>query len=77
MVTKTTVNHQPDWAKPRISYMSPEALVIVDGLEHSVSWDELVKYIRERELIANDETVRSLWERYQVAVKLVGSKDHG
>jgi hypothetical protein len=49
----------------------------VNGSRYTVSGNELVKYIGERELVANNETVRSLWNRYQVAVKLVGSKDHG
>ena len=41
-----------------------------------VTRDELLKYIRERRLIQCNKVVRSLWDRYQVAVKLTGSQDH-
>ena len=59
------------------SDLTPYAAISLDGSLQTVSYNELVKYIRERELVANNSTVRSLWDRYQVAVKLVGSKDHG
>lgn len=43
----------------------------------TVSHAELVKYIRERTLVETNETVRSLWERYQVAIRLVGREEDG
>jgi hypothetical protein len=64
---------------PKITNMA--SLVTVFDAENdpvgTVTPAELVKYIRERELIEENQTVRTLWERYQVAVRLVGSEDNG
>lgn len=38
---------------------------------------ELIKYICDQPLREENEVVRKLWERYEVAVKLVRSKDNG
>lgn len=51
--------------------------VMVDQKAVLIPRDELVKYIRERELRESSDLVRTLWDRYQVAVKLVGSKNDG
>lgn len=48
-----------------------------DGSISQVSREELVKYIEERKLRQENELVRTQWDRYQVAVKIVGSTDHG
>lgn len=41
----------------------------------SIPQDELIKYIGERELRESNELVRTLWDRYQTAVKLIWSAD--
>ena len=41
----------------------------------SIPHDELIKYIGERDLRQNNEIARSLWDRYQAAVKLIWSDD--
>lgn len=43
----------------------------------TVTREELVKYISDRKLREENEVVRKLWDRYQVAAKLVGSNDDG
>jgi hypothetical protein len=48
-----------------------------DGSYETVTRDELIKYISERKLIKENHAVRSMYERYQVAVKLVRSDDNG
>ncbi len=51
-----------------------------DSKAGTISREELVKYLEERKLREENELVRSLWDRYQVAVKLVRSSeddDHG
>lgn len=41
----------------------------------SIPHDELIKYIGERDLRESNELVRTLWDRYQTAVKLIWSED--
>ena len=48
-----------------------------DGTEEVISREDLIKYISERKLVQGNEVVRKVYERYQVAVKLVGSDDNG
>ena len=48
-----------------------------NGNSESITYDELIKYIGERKLIQENEAVRKVYERYQVAVKLVRSDDNG
>lgn len=48
-----------------------------DGSVESISREELIKYIGERKIIQENEVVRKVYERYQVAVKLVRSDDNG
>lgn len=48
-----------------------------DGKSESITYDELIKYIGERKLIQENKAVRKVYERYQVAVKLVRSDDNG
>lgn len=48
-----------------------------DGSVQTISRDELVKYIGERQIRQENEVVRTMWDRYQVAIKLVRSTDHG
>jgi hypothetical protein len=48
-----------------------------NGSQESVTREELIKYISERKLIQENEAVRTMYERYQVAVKLVRSDDNG
>jgi hypothetical protein len=48
-----------------------------DGSTEYVDPAELVKYIRERKLRSENEIVQTQWDRYQVAVKIVGSTDNG
>ena len=45
------------------------------GKVASVSHEELIKYIGERDLRESNELVRTLWDRYQTAVKLIWSED--
>jgi len=41
-----------------------------DGTIEHVTYSELVKYTEERKLIQENELVRALWERFQMAAKL-------
>ncbi len=59
------------------SYTESVDVFLEDGVVANVTRDELVKYIRERELRSENEIVRTQWDRYQVAVKIVGSTDNG
>lgn len=45
------------------------------GKVASVSHEELIKYIGERDLRESNELVRTLWDRYQTAVKLIWSEE--
>jgi hypothetical protein len=47
-----------------------------NGVTEWVSREELIKYISERKVIQENEVVRKVYERYQVAVKLVRSDDN-
>lgn len=65
--------------RPKITSMASEVTVF-DAQNRpvgTVTPAELIKYIGERELIQQNEPVRTLWERYQVAVRLVGSESNG
>lgn len=59
------------------SYDTTIQVKLDDGSLESVTREELIKYISERKLIQENEAVRSMYERYQVAVKLVRSDDNG
>lgn len=48
-----------------------------DGSVESITREELIKYIGERKIVRENEVVRKVYERYQVAVKLVRSDDNG
>lgn len=48
-----------------------------DGKIETVTREELIKYIGERKIVQENEVVRKVYERYQVAVKLVRSDDNG
>lgn len=85
MYPKTYLNSNP-WEdeKPYIKpvttmYRSDNQLNIYndEGKVESISREELIKYIEERKVIRENEVVRKVYERYQVAVKLVRSDDDG
>lgn len=46
-----------------------------EGKVATIPVDDLIKYIGERELRDSNEVVRTLWDRYQTAVKLIWSED--
>jgi DNA-binding cell septation regulator SpoVG len=48
-----------------------------DGSQEQVSYEDLVKYISEQQLVKSNAVVRGMYDRYQVAVKLVRSDDDG
>lgn len=48
-----------------------------DGITESISREDLIKYIDERRLVQENEVVRKMYERYQVAVKLARSDNNG
>lgn len=48
-----------------------------DGSTSFITREELIKYIGERTLVQQNELVRKMYERYQVAVKLARSDDDG
>lgn len=52
-------------------------VVLDDGSYEVISRCELVKYICDRSLREQNEVIRTLWDRYTVAVKLVRSNDDG
>ena len=52
-------------------------VVMDDGKVETVTREELIKYIGERKIVQENEVVRKVYERYQVAVKLVRSDDNG
>lgn len=58
-------------------YESQVEVVMDNGSLETISRAELIKYIGERKIIQENEVVRKVYERYQVAVKLVGSDDNG
>lgn len=63
---------------PSLSKYDTTLLVTLeDGSIRSISREELVKYIGERDLIENNEIVRTMYDRFQVAVKLARSDDNG
>ena len=57
---------------PSIEVMSLENPASKVG---TITREELVKYLEERRIREENELVRSLWERYQVALKLVRNSD--
>ena len=86
----TNTNNEHEWFSDinytdMISALSPPVtksageveVEMEDGSIQTVSWSELVKYIRERQLRSENDVVRSMWDRYQVAAKLVRSTDDG
>jgi len=63
---------------PMVSkYEKKVEVTLDDGSVESISREELIKYIGERKIIQENEVVRKVYERYQVAVKLVRSDDNG
>jgi hypothetical protein len=48
-----------------------------DGSVVTLSREELIKYISEQQLVRENELIHAMYERYQVAVKLVRSDDDG
>lgn len=48
-----------------------------DGSVEHVTREELVKYIGERKLVQENEVVRKMYDRFQVAAKLARSDDNG
>lgn len=63
---------------PRIDkYEKKVDVVMDDGSVESISREDLIKYISEQRIIQENEVVRKVYERYQVAVKLVRSDDNG
>jgi hypothetical protein len=48
-----------------------------DGSIESISREDLIKYISEQRIVRENAVVRKVYERYQVAVKLVRSDDNG
>jgi hypothetical protein len=63
---------------PRVKKNDCKVEVTMDNgsVEH-VTRDELLKYISERKCIQENEIVRKLYERFQVALKLARSDDNG
>lgn len=63
---------------PRVSKTDCKVEVTTDegSIEH-VTREELLKYIDERKIIKENELVRKLYERFQVALKLARSDDNG
>lgn len=63
---------------PRVDkYEKKVEVVMDDGSVESVSREDLIKYISEQRIVRENEVVRKVYERYQVAVKLVRSDDNG
>lgn len=48
-----------------------------DGSVEHITREELVKYIGERKLVQENEVVRKMYDRFQVAAKLARSDDDG
>jgi hypothetical protein len=65
-------------AAPRVSKSEKKVEVeMEDGSVESISRENLIKYISEQRIVRENEVVRKVYERYQVAVKLVRSDDNG
>jgi hypothetical protein len=63
---------------PRLDrYEKKVDVVMDDGSIESISREDLIKYISEQRIVRENEVVRKVYERYQVAVKLVRSDDNG
>lgn len=63
---------------PKLAITDPKLEVTLDdGSIVTLSRDDLIKYISEQQLVRENELVRAMYERYQVAVKLVRSDDDG
>lgn len=63
---------------PRLEKSESKLEVAMDnGKVETVTREELIKYICERKIVQENEVVRKVYERYQVAVKLVRSDDNG
>lgn len=66
------------WKGYRILISNEELLYIQkdDGNYESISHEDLIKYIGERNLIQENELVREMYDRYQVTIKLVRSDEN-
>ena len=63
---------------PRLEkFESKLEVAMDDGKVETVTREELIKYICERKIVQENEVVRKVYERYQVAIKLVRSDDNG
>jgi len=64
--------------KPMVNRSDYEVeIVMPDDSIECITREELVKYIGERKLIQENEVVRTMYDRFQVAAKLAGSDDDG
>ena len=65
-------------AVPQVSCQDTKVDIVMedDSVEH-ITREELVKYIGERKLVQENEVVRKMYDRFQVAVKLARSDDDG
>ena len=63
---------------PRVQKSDSKVEITMDdgSVEH-VTREELVKYIGERKLVQENEVVRKMYDRFQVAAKLARSDDDG
>lgn len=71
------INNMP---KPNAKFRGDEVgldVALDDGSTETVTREELIKYISDRKLVRENEVVRTMYDRYQVAVKLVRSDDNG
>lgn len=65
-------------APPRVDKTEKTVDVVMDdGSVESILREDLIKYISEQQVVRENEVVRKVYERYQVAVKLVRSDDNG
>jgi len=63
---------------PRVTTLDSSVEVnMEDGSLEHITREELLKYISERKAIQENELVRTMYERYQVALKLSRSDDDG
>lgn len=81
-VTNYSLTADHTWATraraPLITSEDKEISVIIsEGVTESISREDLIKYMDERKLVQENEVVRKMYERYQVAVKLARSDNNG
>lgn len=75
---KVTDSYSNIRACPQVTRYDSEIIVTTDEGEHEhITRDEMLKYISERKLIQENELVRKVYERFQVALKLARSDDNG